>query len=59
LLEIFQSSDTTLEGKKYSCRILRYCASAISVPVLQRIADTPGDEKLSKEAANKIEMNRE
>jgi HEAT repeat protein len=34
LLEIFQSSETTLEGKKYSCRMLRHCASATSIPVL-------------------------
>ena len=34
LLEIFQSSETTLEGKQYACRMLRYCASEASVPVL-------------------------
>ncbi|MDF7799726.1 HEAT repeat domain-containing protein [Pontiellaceae bacterium B1224] len=34
LLEIFQSSETTLAGKQYTCRMLRYCASEASVPVL-------------------------
>ncbi|VGO20166.1 HEAT repeat domain-containing protein [Pontiella sulfatireligans] len=36
LLEIFQASDTTLEGKQYTCRMLRHCASEASVPVLEK-----------------------
>ncbi len=34
LLDIFQSSETTLEGKRYACRMLRYCASEACLPVL-------------------------
>ncbi|MCK4564466.1 MAG: HEAT repeat domain-containing protein, partial [Verrucomicrobia bacterium] len=34
LLDIFQSSGTTLEGKQYACRMLRHCASEACVPVL-------------------------
>ncbi len=34
LLDIFRSSGTTLEGKQYACRMLRYCASETCVPVL-------------------------
>ncbi|MDF7823099.1 HEAT repeat domain-containing protein [Pontiellaceae bacterium B12227] len=36
LLNIFQSSETTLEGKQYTCRMLRHCASDASVPVLEK-----------------------
>ena len=34
LLEIFQDSKTTLEGKQYACRMLRHCASKASIPIL-------------------------
>ena len=34
LLEIFRSSTTTLEGRRYACRMLRFCASDACVPVL-------------------------
>ncbi|VGO17899.1 hypothetical protein PDESU_06501 [Pontiella desulfatans] len=34
LLEIFQADGTTLEGKQYTCRMLRHCASEACVPVL-------------------------
>ncbi|QBG48616.1 HEAT repeat domain-containing protein [Verrucomicrobia bacterium S94] len=36
LLEIFQSPETTLEGKRYTCRLLRHCASEACVPVLKK-----------------------
>lgn len=36
LLEIFQSSETTLEGKQYICRLLVFCASDSCVPVLEK-----------------------
>ena len=40
LLDIFQSSGTTLEGKQYACRMLRHCASDTCIPVLAtRLAD--------------------
>ncbi|MDZ8118603.1 HEAT repeat domain-containing protein [Pontiella agarivorans] len=35
LLAIFQSPETTLEGKQYTCRLLRHCASEACVPVLK------------------------
>jgi len=34
LLGIFQDSSTTLEGRQYTCRMLRFCASEACVPVL-------------------------
>lgn len=34
LLEIFQAPETTLEGRQYCCRMLRFCASEACVPVL-------------------------
>jgi HEAT repeat protein len=34
LLDIFRSSTTTLEGRRYACRMLRFCASDACVPVL-------------------------
>ena len=36
LLDLFQDPETTLEGKQYTCRMLRFCASAASVPVLEK-----------------------
>ena len=34
LLGIFKDSGTTLEGKQYTCRMLRFCASEACIPVL-------------------------
>lgn len=34
LLALFKDSSTTLEGKQYTCRMLRHCASEACVPVL-------------------------
>jgi len=40
LLEVFKSPETTLEGKQYTCRMLRFCASEACVPVLApKLAD--------------------
>lgn len=34
LLDIFKDSSTTLEGRQYACRMLRFCASEVCIPVL-------------------------
>lgn len=49
LLDIFQASNTTLEGKQYACRMLRFCASEACVPAL-------GQELLNPELSQFVRL---
>lgn len=55
LLDIFQSSETTLEGKQYTCRMLRYCASDASVPVLAPQLANPELEEFVRRVFQSLE----